>query len=66
MKDQLTVSTCRGAAVGVVTKYMDVHATLGIGIVARNVPSDGSWARFRVLFEGNSALDGGVTTNDAN
>lgn len=39
----LTVRTGGGAAVGVVTELMNVHATLGIGIIARDVPCDGGW-----------------------
>lgn len=37
----LTVRAGRGAAVGVVAVGMDVHATLGVGIVAGDVPADG-------------------------
>lgn len=35
---ELTVRPSRSAAVCVVAKGVDVHATLSIGIVARNVP----------------------------
>lgn len=45
---------------------MDVHATLGIGIVTGDVPSDSGWRGLRGLLEGNGALDVGVTTNGCN
>lgn len=56
----------RGAAVGVVAKGVDVHATLSTGIVASNVPGDGGGVRLGGLLEGDSAGDLGVTTDDAN
>lgn len=56
----------RGATVGVVTKGVDVHATLSIGIVATNIPRDGGGVRLGGLLEGDSAGDLGVTTDDAN
>jgi hypothetical protein len=37
-KGELTVGAGRGAAVGVVAKGVDVHATLSVGVVARDVP----------------------------
>lgn len=63
---ELTVRTSRGASVGVVTKGVDVHATLGVGIMASNVPGDGGGVRLGSLLEGNSTGDLGVTTDDAN
>ena len=42
VQQPLTVGAGGGASVGVVTKLMDVHATLSIGVVASNVPCDGS------------------------
>lgn len=33
-----TVRACRRATVGVVTEGVDVEATLGVGVVAGNVP----------------------------
>ena len=56
----------RGAAVGVVTKGVDVEATLGVGIVAGDIPGDGGGRRLRVLLEDNGAGDLGVTTEDGN
>ena len=54
-----------GAAVGVVTKGVDVHATLGVGIVARQVPRDSGGSRLGGLLEGNGTRDLGVTTDDS-
>ena len=34
----LTVRSGRGAAVGVVTEGVDVHATLSVGVVTGDVP----------------------------
>jgi hypothetical protein len=36
--EKRTVRSSAGAAVGVVTKGVDVHATLSVGVVARDVP----------------------------
>lgn len=57
--------TSAGAAVGVVTKGVDVHATLGVGIVARDVPGDGGLGALGGLVEGDGALDVGVTTENS-
>ncbi len=54
------------AAVGIVTELVDVDATLSIGIVASDVPCDGSWGGLGFLFEGNGAGDLGVTSNCCN
>jgi hypothetical protein len=60
-----TVRASRGAAIGVVTKGVDVHATLGVGIVAGNVPSDSSLGRLVLLLEDDRAGNLGVTTDDS-
>ena len=60
-----TVRTSRGAAVGVVAKGVDVHAALGIGIVAAQVPGDGGGGAFGLLREGDGAGDLGVTPDDS-
>lgn len=60
-----TVGAGRGAAVGVVTKGVDVHATLGIGIMAGDVPGDGGRGGLGLLFEDDGASDLGVTTDDS-
>ena len=57
--------TGRGAAVGVVAESVDVHAALGVGIVARDVPGDGGGGLLVLLLKGNGALDVGVTPEDA-
>jgi hypothetical protein len=54
-----------GAAVGVVAKGVDMHATLGVGVVASDVPGDGGGRRLGLLLEDNGALDGGVTAENA-
>ena len=54
----------RGAAVGVVTKGVDVEAALSVGVVAGNVPGDGGGSRLGLLLEGDGAGDLGVTTED--
>lgn len=36
--DKPTVASGAGAAVGVISKDVNVHATLGVGIVSANVP----------------------------
>ncbi len=56
----------RGAAVGVVTELVDVHATLSIGIVTSDVPCDGGGGGLGFLLEGNGAGDLGVTSNGRN
>jgi hypothetical protein len=61
-----TVRTSGGAAVGVVTELVDVEATLGVGVVALDVPGDGGGRVLVGLLEGDSAGDLGVTTEDSN
>lgn len=56
----------RGAAVGVVTKGVDVHAALGIGIMAGDVPADSGRRRLQLLLEGDDSRDLGVTADDSN
>ena len=63
--ETLTVRTGRGAAVGVVTKGVDMEATLGVGVVALDVPGDGGGRVLVGLLEGDGARDLGVTTEDA-
>jgi hypothetical protein len=52
------------ASVGVVAEGVDVHAALGVGIVAGDVPRHGGRAGLRGLLERHGALDTGVSTND--
>jgi hypothetical protein len=42
VQQPLTVGAGGGAPVGVVTELMDVHATLSIGVVASDIPCNGS------------------------
>lgn len=58
--------TGAGATVGVVTKLVNVHASLSIGVVAGNVPGDGGWAGFGGLLKGHCASDLGVSSEDGN
>lgn len=62
----LTVGAGGGAAIGVVTEGVNVHATLCVGVVASNVPCDGGWGGLGGLLEGDGAGDLGVTPNDSN
>jgi hypothetical protein len=55
-----------GAAVGVVTKGVDVEAALGVGVVARDVVGDLGGSTLGLLLEGDGAGDLGVTTDDGN
>ena len=61
-----TVGTSRGAAVGVVTKLVNVESTLSIGVVAGNVPGDGGGRALLGLFEGNRTGNLRVTAEDSN
>lgn len=61
-----TVGTGGGAAVGVVTELVDVEATLGVGVVAGDVPGDGGGVALSSLLKGDSAGDLGVSTDDSN
>ena len=54
----------RGTTVGVVTELMNVHATFGVGVVARDVVGDGCWGGLGGLLEGDGSLDVGVTAED--
>ena len=54
------------AAIGIVAKGMDMHATLGVGVIASDVVGDGCWSSLRVLFKLDGARDFGVTTEDSN
>lgn len=58
-----TVGASRGATGGVVTEGVDVHAALGVGVVARELPRDGGGLRLGGLLEGDGALDLRVTTD---
>jgi len=63
---ELTVRTSRSASVGVVAEGVDVHAALGIGVVAGDVPGQGGGRRLRLLLEDDGAPDVGVTPENGN
>ena len=50
-----------GTTVGVITKLVDVHASLGRCITAFDVIGNGGWGSLRGLLEGNGTADGGIT-----
>lgn len=54
-----------GAAVGVVAEGVDVEATLGVGVVAGQVPADGGRVGLGSLLEGNGAGDLRVTSENS-
>ena len=54
------------AAVGVVTELMDVHATLGVGVVACDIPGDGGGRGLGGLLKCHMASDLGVSSKDRN
>jgi hypothetical protein len=56
----------RSAAVGVVAKSVHMHATLGVGVVASDVPGDGCVCGLGGLLKSDSALDLGVSTENGN
>ncbi len=62
----LTVRAGRGAAVSVVTKGVDVHATLSVGVLTADIPGDGGRGGLGILLEGDGARHLGVTTDDGN
>lgn len=61
-----TMRTGASAAVGVVAELMDMHSTLCVGIVARDVVGNGSGRILVRLLEGDGALDFRVSTEDSN
>ena len=56
----------RGTPVSVVPVSVNVHAALGISVVAGDVPGDGRLGALGGLLEGHGALDVGVATEDGN
>ena len=61
-----TVRAGAGAAVGVVTELMNVEASLGVGVMASQVPADGGGGVLIGLLEGDLARDLGVSSEDGN
>lgn len=54
-----------GAAIGVVSELMNVNPSLGIRIVASNVPGDGGGRVFGGLLKVYNTLDVGVPADDS-
>lgn len=50
-----TMRTGRSASIGVVSKLMDVEASLGVGIVASEVPGDGGGRGLGLLLKDNGS-----------
>jgi hypothetical protein len=60
------VGASGGAAVGVVTKLVNVETTLSVGVVTGNVPGDSGRATLGFLLEGDGTGDLSVTTENSN
>lgn len=54
------------AAVGVVTKLVNMHSTLGIGVIALDVVRDDSRGGLGLLGKSHGASDTRVTTENGN
>jgi hypothetical protein len=52
-----TMRTSAGAAIGIVAKLVNVHASLSIGIVAGDIVVDGGRGGFGLLHKGHGACD---------
>jgi hypothetical protein len=65
-KGLLTVGSGRCASVCVVAELMDVHATLGIRVMAGNVPCDSGRGRLVGLLKGDCAGNLRVASNKCN
>jgi len=63
---RLTMRASGGAAVGIISKLMDVEATLCVGIIASEVPADGCWCWFGSLLEGDGSGDLWVSADSCN
>lgn len=60
----MRAGTC--AAIGVIAKSMNVHAPLGVAVVAGDVPGDCGGARIGHLLKCDSAGNFGVASDDSN
>ena len=56
----------RRAAVGVVAELVDVHATLGVGVIPMDLVGDCGGGGLVRLVEGDGSADFGVTAEDCN
>ena len=57
--------TSRCASIGVVSELVDMHATLGIGIIASDVVGDCGVLMFGSLLKGDGTLDFRVSSDDS-
>jgi hypothetical protein len=60
-----TMRTSWRAAVGVVAKLVDMKATIGVGIMAADIPWNGGGRSFIRLLKGHGASDVGVAMKDS-
>lgn len=62
LSERVEMRSGRGASVAVVTKFVDVHSTLGVGVIASNIVGDGGRRRLALLSESNGSRHSGVST----
>ena len=55
----------RGAAVCIVAKGVNMHATVRIGVLARDIPRDGGRGGLGLLLKGDGTRNLGVTPDDS-
>jgi hypothetical protein len=60
------VWACRGAAVRIVTKLVDVETTQGVGVVPGDIPGYDCRGGLGSLLEGDGASNVGVTADHSN
>jgi hypothetical protein len=63
-REEHTMRSSAGAAIGVVTERVDMDTTLSIWVVARDVEGDGRGLVLGALLEGDGALDVRVSSDD--
>lgn len=61
---RLTVRASGCTAVSVVPKLVDVHASLGAGVMTGDVPGDVGRSGLGALLESHRSLDVGVSSDD--
>lgn len=62
----VVMGTGRSTAVGVVSKLVDVEASLGVSVEVLDLTRDANGSAFRVLGKSYSTVDVGVTLEDSN
>jgi hypothetical protein len=62
--ERVEVGTGRSAAVGVITKLVDVETPLGVRIVTLDLPADNCGRRLGLLFEMHHATNLGVSSQN--